>query len=465
MMRGSRSIGFAFVAVIGALALSACTGAFGVPSSLPARAVAPSRAAEFLHAGPQASKIAHIIIIIQENRSFNDLFMGYPGATTAAYGYDSHNNKIALKPAGLEAHYDLEHSAKGFLVACNGTGKIPGTNCRMNGFSQETVTCGGSGQPPCPFKHPQYAYVPRDETVPYWDIAGQYVLADQTYSSAIDAASFSSHQYIIAGQAESTVNIPLTQWGCGGGPTDKIARIGPQRQLPWGNPIRPCFDDDTIGQEADNAGISWAFYTSKIGRSGGIWSGYQANHYVYHGPDWKNDVITPQTQFFNDVANGKLRQISWITPTAADSDHPGFGTKLGPMWVASLVNAVGESQYWNSTAIFIFWDDYGGLYDPEPPAYVDYDGLGMRMPLLIVSPYARKGYVSHVHYEHGSILRFVEDTFGLPRLAASDKRAKSPVNDCFDFKHPPRKFTMIPTVYGKEFFLHQPPDLRAPDDD
>ena len=97
------------------------------------------------------------------------------------------------------------------------------------------------------------------------------------------------------------------------------------------------------------------------------------------------------------------------------------------------------------------------------PAYVDYDGLGVRIPMLIVSAYAKKGYVSHVHYEHGSILKFVEDLFGLPRLAASDRRANSPESDCFDFNKPPRPFKEIPAAYSRYYFLHQPPDLRLPD--
>ena len=122
-----------------------------------------------------------------------------------------------------------------------------------------------------------------------------------------------------------------------------------------------------------------------------------------------------------------------MTPTWTNSDHAGSASKTGPDVGRLGRNAIGESKYWDSTAIFIFWDDYGGWYDPEPPAYVDYDGLGMRIPMLIVSPYAKKGHVSHVHYEHGSILRFVEDVFGLGRLAASDKRANSPAKDAFDF--------------------------------
>ena len=256
----------------------------------------------------------------------------------------------------------------------------------------------------------------------------------------------------------------MTAWGCPGGSGDKIGIIGPQRQVPYG--YQPaCYNDETLGEEADKAGVSWAYYAvAYSGESPGIWSAYQANKYVYDGADWKNDVIAQPSQFLTDVSNGKLRQISWVTPTWTNSDHPGSGSKTGPQWVASVVNAIGQSKYWDSTAIFIFWDDYGGWYDPEPPAYVDYDGLGFRLPMIIVSPYAKQGYVSHVHYEHGSILKFVEDQFGLGRLSASDKRAASPESDCFNFKVAPRKFQVIPTVLGKDYFLHQPPDYHLPDD-
>jgi phospholipase C len=97
------------------------------------------------------------------------------------------------------------------------------------------------------------------------------------------------------------------------------------------------------------------------------------------------------------------------------------------------------------------------------PKYVDYDGLGLRLPMLVISAYAKKGYVSHEHYEHGSILKFVEDVFELPRLSASDRRAKSPAIDCFDFSQPPRAFTPIPAKYDATYFKHQPIDNRIPD--
>jgi phospholipase C len=450
-------------AAVAVLSLCACSGTAPVGSGLPlplslqpsAQVRAP-QARERRHTA--SGKIQHVVIIVQENRSFNNLFYGFPGAKTKGYGYDSYGNKINLTQIGLETWWDLDHSSNSFFQACNGTGSIPGTNCRMNGVNWEWVGCGYS----CP-PHPQYAYVPHTETRPYFFMGKQYVLADEMYASNFDASSFISHQYIIAGQAVSSVNYPWSYWGCPGGSGDKIATVGPDRQIPYGYQ-QVCYNDDTIGQEADNAGVSWGFYTGNVYGDGGIWSAYQANKYVYDGADWKNDVITPQTKFFTDVSSGKLRQISWVTPTCANSDHAGCGSNTGPQWVASLVNAIGQSKYWDSTAIFIMWDDYGGWYDSEAPAYLDYDGLGLRIPMLIVSTYAKKHYVSHVHYEHGSILRFVEDQFGLPRLAASDTRATSPEQDAFDFTKPPRKFRKIPAVLDQQYFLHQPPDLRMPDE-
>jgi phospholipase C len=129
-----------------------------------------------------------------------------------------------------------------------------------------------------------------------------------------------------------------------------------------------------------------------------------------------------------------------------------------------LVNAVGKSKFWDSTAIFVQWDDWGGLYDHVPPPFKDYDGLGFRVPLLVISPYAKKDYVSHVQYETASVLRFAEDVFGLDRLAAADKRAVSPAKDCFDFSQPPRKFVPIKAPLDASFFMNQPQDLRPPDD-
>jgi phospholipase C len=129
------------------------------------------------------------------------------------------------------------------------------------------------------------------------------------------------------------------------------------------------------------------------------------------------------------------------------------------------VNTIGKSKFWNTTAIFVQWDDWGGLYDHAPPPFRDYDGLGFRVPLLVISPYAKQNHVSHVVYETASVLRFAEDVFGLDRLAAADKRAASPAKDCFDFSKPPRKFVPIKAPQGRSFFLAQPYDDRIPDEE
>ena len=361
-----------------------------------------------------------------------------------------------MQPVGLETTWDIEHQLGGFLAACNGTGSYPGTDCQMNGFNNEYWGCGGS----CPNANPPYSYVPHSETKPYFFMGKHYVLADEMYASNLDASSFISHQYIIAGQASAAVNFPDGAWGCEGGSKETISTITQERQ--YGSDIPMCFNNNTLGAEMDTAGLSWAYYASTVYGDGGIWSAYQNIAPIYNGPDWSKDVISPQTTFFSDVSNGNLRSLSWVTPTCENSDHAGCGAKTGPAWVASLVNAIGESKYWDSTAIFIFWDDYGGWYDPAAPKKLDYDGLGMRIPMLVVSAYAKKGHVSHTHYEHGSILKFIEETFGLPALAASDKRATAP-DDAFDFNKPPRAFQMVPSDFGINYFMHQAQDHRNPD--
>ncbi|HEY1869093.1 MAG TPA: alkaline phosphatase family protein [Candidatus Cybelea sp.] len=400
-----------------------------------------------------ARKITHVVYVIQENRSFNDMFEGYPGAKTVSRGEDSHGTKIELQPVSLKTNYDMDHSADGMFAACNGTGKLPGTDCRMNGFNLE----GLYGGP----RHGQYAYVPHSESKPYWDMAHAWVLADQMFASQLDE-SFVAHQYVIAAQAHASVNVPSYYWGCGGGRTDQVRRITAQRVL--GTFQMPCFDYQTLGDELDEAGLPWRFYTSSYRKPlGGFWSGYQAIRHIFSGPDWASDVITPQKKFLTDVRAGKLASFTWITPLCANSDHPSCGGGFGPSWVASIVNAVGESKFWDSTVIFVQWDDWGGFYDPVAPPHKDYDGLGFRVPLIVISAYAKKNYISHTQYETASVLRFAEDLFGLAQLADADRRAASPARDCLDFSQKPRRFVPIESPQDAAFFLNQPADPRIPD--
>jgi phospholipase C len=442
-----------FVAPAVALALAGCSASGALPYMQGGGA---------LHAlnGTGAGKIAHVVYIVQENRSFDNLFQGYPGADTVSSGKDSKGQTLQLQPVSLADKYEIDHSASAMFSACDGTGRIAGTDCRMDAFDLE-----GSFGGPKGIEYPQYVYVPHEESRPYFDMAHEWVLADKMFQSQLDE-SFVAHQYIIAAQAASTVNLPWDEWSCGGGEDDTISTIEQDRN-PNGPSRKPCFDYETLADELDAAHLSWRFYAARYGSAssdqGAEWSGFRSVQHIRYGPDWKY-VISPNWKFITDVRAGKLANFTWITPVCDDSDHVNCGGGYGPSWVAALVNTVGKSKFWDSTAIFVQWDDWGGLYDHVPPPYKDYDGLGFRVPLLVISPYARHGYVSHVQYETASVLRFAEDLFGLKPLAAADKRATSPAVDCFNFLQKPSPFVQIAAPHPPKFFMQSfPDDYFAPD--
>ncbi len=412
------------------LALSfVCAACAGQPAAGPIAPVElPGGVRSISDAQTGLKKIKHVVWIMQENRSFDDLFQGYPGADTSPTGKDSHGHTIELTPISLGAGYDLDHSSVSFFAACNGTGNIPGTQCRMDGFNKERKYC----YQPCP-SNAQYGYVPHSESKLYFQMAQQYVLADRTFASNLDL-SYVSHQYMIAGQADRAVDYPSGAWGCTG-PSNVISTLTDLRT--YGSSIPVCRNYQTLGDELDAGGRSWRLYSASKSSQ---WIAYRSIRHIRYGQDWNRNVIGSSAQVILDVAGGQLADVTWVTPTCKNSDHGACGSRSGPEWVSDVVDAIGESPFWNSTAIFVMWDEWGGWYDHVAPPHLDFDGLGFRVPLLVISPFAKHGYVSHVQYEHGSLLRFIEDRFGLPRLAASDTRANSPAGDCFDFTQTPRKF-------------------------
>jgi phospholipase C len=175
-------------------------------------------------------------------------------------------------------------------------------------------------------------------------------------------------------------------------------------------------------------------------------------------------------QFYTDVQNNNLPSVVWMIPSANQSDHARYTDGSGPSWVASIVNAIGESPYWNNTVILITWDDWGGWYDHVAPpidASVPYYENGFRVPLLVVSPYTPAGYVSQQTHTFGSVLKFIESAFGLPLIPPGnyvDARSDD-LSDFFDFTQPPRSFTTVPAPLGVDFFINDHRPLRGPDDD
>jgi phospholipase C len=430
-------------------------------------------------AGGSASQyISHVIVIIQENRSFENFFAGYPGANAptvgcavpasgsgqtrrtlfhrraSGSGCPYGDVSVPLHEVTFEDNPDLAHNWKSSMTDWNGG--------NMDGFSRE-------GSPSDPYE--AYAYVDQYEIQPYWTMAQQYVLADEMFPTEF-GGSFTAHLTLVAGTddiklpSHAEVNFPNHgPDDCDSPPGTKSSYVAatPYRKVHYFQGPFPCFNQfNTMAQVLDDAGVSWKFYATKL-LDAGIWEPFEAIKYVRYGSDWSTKIIAPQTQVLDDAEYGNLASVSWVTPSKPDSDHPHQLSDQGPSWVASVVNAVGESSYWPTSAIIVLWDDWGGFYDNAAPPQLDYRGLGMRVPCLIISPYAKQGYVSHVQYEYGSILRFIEETYGLPAGSIgptsegyTDGRATS-LDDAFDFTQQPRPFQAIPSKYSIAHFLHEAP--------
>jgi phospholipase C len=403
--------------------------------------------------------IKHVVIVVQENRSFDNFFHGFKGTQFALFGYNHDRQKVPIHPGTLKGP-DIFHNWNNAITAWDGG--------RMDGFDRNPLTTGvQAGNYP-------YMYVEHTLIEPYWTMAKEYVLADHMFPTMF-GPSFTGHLDLIAGTTDLNATLAEVDgptgkpWGCDAPPGTRSSVLSTERHESPG-PF-PCFTQfRTLADTLDAAHVTWHYYAPSVwsGGNGGIWSEFDAISNVRYGHDWRN-VISPQTRVLTDAARGDLPAVSWVIPDAVDSDHVGQGPSYGPSWVASVVNAIGTGPDWDSTAIVVVWDDWGGWYDSVPPPQLDFRGLGIRVPCIIISPYAKAHYVSHTHYEFGSILKFVEEVFGLPPLGTlaegyTEPRAHS-IADSFNFKQAPRAFKPIPAPTPASFFLRRQPSYRLPDDD
>ncbi|MGC2449246.1 MAG: Ig-like domain-containing protein [Candidatus Sulfotelmatobacter sp.] len=401
--------------------------------------------------------IQHVIIIMQENRSPDNLFHGLPGADIASYGVNSYGQLIPLQPVPLANTWDLKHSHIAFSTMYD--------NGKMDGDNLNLVGCGTHCPPP---PNPQYGYVQQSDIAPYFQMAGQYTFADRMFQTN-QGPSFPAHQFIISGTSAPTATSDLFASGEPYPQNEAAGCSAPSNVMvqlidPYGNNTQtqyPCFEHQTIMDNLDDAGISWKYYSPS---AGSIWNGPNAIHHLRYGPDWAKNVIMPNSVVLTDIAQGKLAAVSWVMPTGQESDHPAINDGSGPSWVSSIVNAVGNSPYWENTAIFITWDDWGGWYDHVAPPMLNSYEYGFRVPLVVVSPYAKPAYVSHVMYDFGSILKMVEQTFSLPSLGYADSFAND-LSDCFNFNQSPITFKQINAPLGPEHFINDKSEPLDPDDD
>lgn len=422
----------------------------GAPSTHP---VSPNRL---------TSNIKHIVIIVQENRSTNNLFNGLPGAYTVTIGKNSKNQTVQLTSHPLTAPIDLSHKHSAYLTEYN--------NGQMNGFDLVSSSCQPGAK--CPPKGVRaYSYVPRHEVQPYFAMAEQYAFGDHMFATN-QGPSFPAHQYLLSGT--STISDgnslrasenPVAPKGNHTGGCDSppgtlgtlIDQYGNENQS-----IYPCFARHSLIQEIEAKALTWHYY--QVSPGSGIWHGPDAIKAVWGSPEFSTDVAWPPSQVLNDVKAGKLANVVWVTPTLQASDHPGLTDGSGPSWVASVVNTIGLSKFWRNTAIFVVWDDWGGWYDPlAPPQYNSYED-GFRVPLIAISPYAKQGWVSTKPHEFASILKFTEEIFNLPSLGTTDVRSDD-LSDCFNFNQRPRKFSPISAPLHADYFLRHTGSNESPDED
>ncbi|MBV9646078.1 MAG: hypothetical protein JO043_01270 [Candidatus Eremiobacteraeota bacterium] len=397
-----------------------------------------------------SSKIQYVVVIIQENRSFDNMFNGFPGANTQNYGYDSQGNLVQLQPVPQEDGHDPAHTHIAFETAYDGG--------RNDAFDLEGFDSNPTSTPDY-----QYAYVPSNETADYWTYAGNNALADNFFVSN-SGPSYPTHQYFIAGQSDRVAEVPNGfPWGCDSPPSTTTTVLNHRGQEVTG-PF-PCFDYATVGDLLDAGGISWAYYTPPLNGEGGLWNAYDSINHIRYGADWAN-IITPETTILGDVQNGTLRQVSYVVPSCGNSDHAICGGNGGPAWVSSIVDAVGNSPYWNSTAVFVVWDEWGGWFDHvAPQQFGDKMGLNFRSPLIAISPYSKIGYVSHVRHESTSIIKFIEHTFHLGSLGTNAERRADDLHDMFNLHQHPHGLASRRSRAAQrlniQHFIHQRPAPRV----
>ena len=339
------------------------------------------------------SDVRHIVIILKENHTFDNYFGLFPGADGSTTGMHE-GTLLALTRAPVVPASDLPHRRADALRVWD------------NGLIDDFVYPGA------------YAQYSESEIPTYWAFARSYVLADNFFTSVM-GPSFPNHLFTIFGTSFGAVNNPRhndgklsAQWGCDSTPDVTVL-------MEDGSHHRPCWDDRTVIDEMDDANVSWKFYGDT--KDGYAWTEVASIRHIRYGSDWSN--VVPFQRFVRDAKSGALPAVSWVTTDFANSEHPPSDVRVGEALTEAMIDAVQNGPDAASTVIFVSWDDYGGWYDHVPPPQVDATGYGLRVPLIIVSPFAKRGYVFHGESDFASLPKFVEQVFGLRAMGPRDASA------------------------------------------
>jgi phospholipase C len=403
---------------------------------------APARDAALLAAARR--HLQHIVFIVKENRTFDTYFGRFPGADGATEGHTCDGRTVPLTRA-LDETPDVEHHFIPAIRAVNG-GRMDCFDRLWNGRQLQS-----------------YIQYGRDQIPAYWAYAKHFALADRFFSSMY-GPSGPEHLWTIAAQSDRFVDHEAPgQFG-----PDDIAReyCDDQAERAWafrrleaserraaftmeerfrtaGGIQRfleerwPCFDVRTLPDELTARGVSWRYY-----RGDNPWvEPLRQIRHIWFGPERRFQV--DEGRFVPDATAGRLPAVSWLTPPVGLSEHPPSSVCRGENWTVRAVNAVMQGPDWDSTAIVLTWDDFGGFYDHVAPPHVDLFGLGPRVPAIVISPWAKPGLVDHTTLEFSSVLKLIERVHGLPPLGARDRSARD-LLEAFDFRQEPNPRLVLP---------------------
>lgn len=383
--------------LIGAIVLILLMGAAGW--LIPMKIRASSQ-----HAEAATTPITHAVFIMMENHTFDNMFGTFPGA-----------NGVTEAHSPNPVPQDFIHDGTSAIASIDGG--------KMDKFLAEGKI--------------QFT---QSDIPNYWSYAQQFALGDNFFTS-LATSSTPNHLSMIAAQNNGLFETAAEK-GCSSAANTDI----PSRTY-TGSGYRsyPCYNIPTILSSLDKANISWRYYSDVD-----IWNAPQM---IQGYSNSKNDVSP--TDFIPDVENNNLPSVSWITPPSELSNHPPQLIEPGENYVTSIMNAIMQSSYWSNTAIFITWDDFGGFYDHVAPPVLDGVGLGPRVPLLVISPYVKSGFINHSLGEFSSFVKFIEKNWNLPSLGQRDSLPQiDDLMDYFDFgQNPLSPLILKPVPYSTSLIV------------
>jgi phospholipase C len=391
-----------------------------------------SRSQDSVHKSAASRSIKHVVVIVKENHTFDNYFGSFPGAEG--------NTTCTLKDGTTFPCPHAPDSTSRDLCHAHDCALTDWAGGAMNGW--EDVAGSDQGGDRLAWAQYQESDIPN-----YWAYARTFTLADHFFANAL-SPSYPGHLFTLAAQAGWTTDDPPIHiwnpyWGCDEDSGDTVAMQ--DQNTCTITQASPCLHIPSL-PDVLPSGVDWKFYGTDFIVFTEVWSLFDAVSSIRHGPGWKK--VVHSSEFSRDLKKHTLPAVSWLVDQDLNDEHPNIGSVCkGENWTVGFINQIMQSDYWNETAILFTMDDFGGWYDHvAPPRQYGCNpsapyGLGFRLPLLVISPYAKPGFVFQEVAEQASIPRFIEEIFGAPQLSSLDPAAQDGVAndllDAFDFTQTP----------------------------